>query len=499
MSLLLCGSITLHAQTKKPNIILFLVDDMGWQDCSVPFYKAPTKWNAIYKTPNMERLAAAGVKFTNAYANQNCTPSRISIMTGMNPVNHGVNSWTFEKNISPEENPDMNLKTPQWNINGFCPFDGYENTIYATALPSVLKKAGYTTIHSGKAHFGAYGTPGADPLNLGFDINIGGSAAGQPASYLGIDSFGNRKNNPAKRAVPGLQEFWGKDIFLSEALTQKTLTVLDSVRKNKQPFFLYLAQFAVHTPLQKDKRFIQKYYDAGLDSTEAKYAAMLEGMDKSLGDVMDYLDKNKLSENTVIIFLSDNGGLTDVARGGQPNKHNSPLRSGKTSGYDGGLKVPMIVYFPHLTKAGTICSNNVIVEDMFTTIRQIAGAQNIPVVQKTDGLNLLPLFKGENKYAGRILTWHHPHLMSGRSSDIYPFSAIRINDWKLIYSHTTQKFELYNTAADIGEAHDLFNTNKARAKKMAQQLGAILKKGKAGMPIVKDTGKPVPYPDEIQF
>lgn len=488
-----------NAQTNRPNIIVFLVDDMGWQDCSVAFYKEKTPLNALYKTPNMERLAVAGMKFTNAYGNQNCTPTRISLMTGMNPVNHGVNSWTFEKNISPEEKSDQYLKTPQWNMNGFSPFGGYENTIYATPLPVLLKQGGYTSIHSGKAHFGAYGTPGSDPLNLGFDVNVGGTAAGQPASYLGIDSFGNKKNNPAKRAVPGLQEYWGKDIFLTEALTQKTLSVLDSVRTNSKPFFLYFSQFAVHTPLQVDKRFIQKYYDAGLDSIEAKYAAMIEGMDKSLGDVMDYLKKNKLSKNTVIIFLSDNGGLTDVVRGGNPNVHNSPARSGKTSGYDGGLRVPMIVSWPGVIKENAVCNNNVIVEDVFTTIRNITGVHQLSTVQKVDGLNLIPLFKGHSIDSNRMLTWHHPHLMNGRSPDIFPFSAIRINKWKLIYSHTKQNFELYNTDDDIGEQHNLFSTNKKRAEKMAVELGKILKNGKAGMPLIKATGKTVPYPDEIKF
>jgi arylsulfatase A-like enzyme len=169
-----------HAQQmKRPNIILFLVDDMGWQDCSVPFWTKPTEWNKRYHTPNMERLAAEGMKFTNAYATPVCSPSRVSLMTGMNAAHHKVTNWTLRKDQSVDYKDSM-LLSPDWNINGMSPVPGIEHTVYATPLPLLLKEAGYYTIHCGKAHFGAMETPASDPLNIGFMLNIAGHAAGGP-------------------------------------------------------------------------------------------------------------------------------------------------------------------------------------------------------------------------------------------------------------------------------------------------------------------------------
>lgn len=490
-------SCSLFCQSNKPNIIVFMVDDLGWQDCSLPFFTEKTTWNKLYHTPNLEKLAAQGMKFTNAFGNQNCTPSRVSLMTGMNPINHGVNSWTLDKNISPEEVAFMHLRTPRWKMNGLSKDRTLENSVYATLLPELLVSGGYSTIHIGKAHFAAFSTPGSDPLTLGFQTNIGGFSAGQPASYYGLDSFGFRSNIKVKRAVPHLQEYWGKDIFLTDALTRKALSSLDSLRLLNKPFFLHFSHYAIHTPLQSDKKFVQKYYDQGLDTVEASYAALIEGMDHSLGVLMEYLDQKNLSDRTMIVFLSDNGGLSDVVRGGKRNFHNTPLRSGKTSGYDGGLRIPMVVRWPGVIKASSISTSNVMIEDVFTTIRSVAGVDHLPLIQKTDGLDLMPIFKKQTHIKNRTLTWHHPHLIAGRSSDVYPFSAIRINQWKLIYAHTTEHFELFNTDSDIGEKTNLILQEKQRAARMAKRLGRKLKAGFAYMPILKNTGKAIPYPDEV--
>lgn len=494
--LFVCIGIATHAaaQQRKPNIVVFLVDDMGWQDCSVPFYKEQTRQNRQFRTPNMERLAAKGVKFTNAYANQNCTPSRVSLLTGMNAVNHGVSSWTFHKNKTAGEGGDKKFQSPVWNLNGLSPVPGIPNTVYATPLPQLLRQQGYKTIHVGKAHFGAFDTPGADPLALGFDVNIGGGGAGQPGSYLGLRNFGHQQNNPNPRAVPGLEQYWGKDIFVTEAITQEALKQLDSV--NNKPFFLYIAQFAVHTPIEADNRFVQRYYNMGIDSVEARYAALVEGMDKSLGDIMDYLERKQLHKNTIIIFLSDNGGLTDVARGKPRNEHNSPLRSGKTSGYEGGLRIPMLAYWPGVTRPASVCTQQVIVEDVFTTVLSAAGGNTGQLVQKTDGLNIAPLLKGKTLPANRVLTWHFPHQRSAGSPDVQPFSAIRTGPFKLIYLHKSQTFELYNTDVDIAEQHNLAAAEPARVRAMATELGKRLKAGKAAMLVNTNTGKGVPYPDE---
>jgi arylsulfatase A-like enzyme len=489
---------TIVAQKPAPNIIFFLVDDMGWQDCSVPFYNEVTRQNKLFHTPNMEKLAAGGTKFTQAYANQNCTPTRVSIMTGMNVVDHHVTTWTLEKNKNSE--PDaLGLMQPGWNKNGFSHVAGYENSFYATALPQVLKQNGYTTIHIGKAHFGPFGTPGADPGNLGFEVNIGGTAAGHPASYYGLDSFGNSVIKKNIRAVPGLEKYWGQDIFLTEALTIEAIKEIQKAGNKSQPFFLYLAHYAVHTPIVADKRFVNRYYKMGLDSTEAKYASLVEGMDKSLGDIMQYLEEKKLADNTIIIFLSDNGGLTDVARGESRNYHNAPLRSGKTSGYEGGLRVPMIIRWPGVTAPASVCRENVMAEDLFNTIISMAGIKNAVTVQSSRGLDIFSYAGKKNKWPSRLLTWHYPHSHNGRNKDVQPFSIIREGKWKLMYFHLDSRFELYDTESDISESKNLSEKEKERILSMAKKLGTILRMHKAPMPSLMSTGKAVPYPDEIKW
>ena len=204
--------------TQQPNIVLFLVDDMGWQDTSEPFWNQRTPLNNRYHTPNMERMARMGVKFTQAYACPVSTPTRVSLLTGMNAARHRVTNWTELKNtLTDATDPDLTI--PAWNVNGITPDPTVKRAVYATTLPMLLKKKGYTTIHCGKAHFGAFGTLGAEPKNLGFDINIAGHAGGHPASYQGLKNFGNDDmGDPMSlQAVPGLRKYHGKDINLTEA------------------------------------------------------------------------------------------------------------------------------------------------------------------------------------------------------------------------------------------------------------------------------------------
>ena len=220
----------------------------GWQDTSVPFWNQRTAYNDLYSTPNMERLAAEGMKFTQAYATPVCSPTRVSLMTGMNAARHRVTNWTLKKDaLQPMETNHPTLSFPEWNVNGMSPVEGDSKAVHATPLPKLLHDAGYYTVHTGKAHFGAIGTPGDNPLNLGFDINIAGHAAGAPESYLGTENFGNGKEGKAVWAVPGLEKYHGKDIYLTEALTRESLSALDSI-KGKKPFFLYMSHYAVHTP-----------------------------------------------------------------------------------------------------------------------------------------------------------------------------------------------------------------------------------------------------------
>jgi len=251
------GSGEVHAQTKeRPNIIVFIVDDMGWEDTSVPFWKEKTPLNNFYQTPNIERLASQGMKFTQAYASSVCSPSRVSLMSGMNAARHRVTNWTLNRNASVDAKDDE-LDFPLWNVNGMQPVDTIERSVFVNSLPQLLKENGYLTVHAGKAHFGAVGTPGADPINLGFDVNIAGHAAGGPGSFLGTENFGNNKDGTPKSpwGVPGLEEYYGQDIFLTEALTQKALKVLNDSLSNQKPFFLYMSHYAVHVPFNSDKRF----------------------------------------------------------------------------------------------------------------------------------------------------------------------------------------------------------------------------------------------------
>ncbi|MBJ2173244.1 sulfatase [Aureibaculum sp. A20] len=483
----------------QPNIVLFLVDDMGWQDTSVPFWNKRTPFNDLYQTPNMERLANEGMKFTQAYATAVCSPTRISLMTGMNAAKHQVTNWTLNKDaIQPMESNHKTLSFPNWNVNGMSPVAGDKNAVYATPLPQVLNDAGYYTIHSGKAHLGAIGTPGENPLNLGFDVNIAGHAAGAPASYYGLDNFGNGKKGQEKWAVPGLEQYHGKDIFLTEAITIEAIKAVDTAVQKQQPFFLYMSHYAIHSPIMGDDRFVQKYYEKGIDSTEAKYASMIEGMDKSLGDIMDFLEEKNIVDNTIILFMSDNGGLSALARGGKPNTHNKPLNSGKGSAYEGGIREPMLVKWPGKVKEKSVTDDYVIIEDFYPTILEMAGIQNPKTVQEVDGQSFIPILREEKTNTNeRPLFWHYPNEWGVSGPGIGASSAVRLGDWKLIYFYKNQKLELFNITEDIGELKNLVEINPEKAKALAIILTDYLKEVKAQIPANKKNGKQIPYPAEV--
>ena len=491
----------------RPNIILFMVDDMGWQDTSVPFDSLPTALNRKYHTPNMERLAAKGVKFTAAYASAISSPSRCSLMTGMNEARHRVTNWTLNCDAKVDEQDDR-IAVPDWNVNGIQPTAGIAHSTHATSFVQLLQAAGYHTIHCGKAHFGAKSTPSADPLNYGFDVNIAGHAAGGPASYLGEKGFGYNPDgtpwHPNGFATPGLDKYHYTPTFLTEALTREALAALDTVPPSA-PFFLYMAHYAVHVPLEADKRFIDKY--SHLHPAEAKYATLVEGMDKSLGDIMDYLDAHNLANNTIILFMSDNGGLaySGCGRGGGPNELNAPLRSGKGSAYEGGVRVPMIAYWPGVTQAAAECSNYVIIEDFFPTILDMAqvscSASSLP--QITDGVSFVPLLKGERSADTRPIYWNTPNIWISTAHDAYreegigATCAIRRGSFKLIYRYKDGSKELYNLARDIGETTDLSRSMPGKTAELSGLLGRYLRSVQAQRPTFKADGTPCPWPDEI--
>lgn len=487
----------IHAE-KRPNILLFLVDDMGWQDTSVPFWNQKTTNNETYETPNMERLARKGMKFTQAYANSISSPSRVSLFTGMNSACHRVTNWTLERNKSTDAQNE-NLNYPQWNVNGFCQQDKIERCTYATSLAQVLKDNGYYTIHCGKAHFAARTTPGENPLNLGFDININGGAAGAPGSYLGVNNFGNACDGRRTSvfAVPGLEEYYGKDIFLTEALTLEAIKALDKVKQEDKPFFLYMSHYAIHGPIEKDMRFYEKYKKKGLSDTDAGYAALLEGMDKSLGDLMDYLENNKLMDNTIILFMSDNGGMATEFYGLNPlYMQNAPLNSGKGAAHEGGIREPMIVYWPEVTAPRSECNKYLIIEDFYPTILEMAQIKRYHTVQHIDGVSFVPLLKGTGDSSKkRSLYWNFPNGWGKPGPGFGASCTIRKGDWKLIYYYGTQKKELFNIAEDISEKHNLAEEYPDMLRRLSKELSVYLRQKKAQRPSFKNTGEPVPWPD----
>lgn len=490
------GNIAAAKVEKRPNILLFLVDDMGWQDTSVPFWIEQTPFNRLYHTPSMEKLAAEGMKFTAAYSCSVCSPTRVSLISGMNAARHRVTNWTLRRN-TPVDAKDEQLDFPKWNVNGSQPTDTVPQSVQITPLPQILHDNGYFTIHCGKAHFGAMGTPAANPLTLGFDLNIAGHAAGSPGSYLGEKYFGNKEKggHTPPWGVPGLEKYHGDSINLTEVLTREAIQAIDKAQTTGKPFYLYMAHYAVHVPLEPDHRFYPKYKAMGLPEPEARYASMVESMDKSLGDLMDYLDKKGLTENTIILFMSDNGGLSAHARGGQPHTHNVPLKSGKGSAYEGGIREPMIVKWPGKVKPASFCNDYLIIEDFFPTILEMAGVKKYKTAQKVDGKSFIPmLLQAGTTAAGRDLFWHYPNRWGGTGPGIGTTSTIRSGDWKLIHWYKDGENELYNIAEDIGENRDLSAAHPEIVLKLAKKLGEYLRSVDAQLPEDKVTKVFCPYP-----
>lgn len=474
LSLLAVGSLV-NAQ-ERPNIIVFLVDDMGLMDTSIPFI-TDKDGNAVrqplndwYRTPNMERMANQGVRFSTFYAQSVSSPSRASIMTGQNATRHGTTNWI---------NAETNNKTPfgptGWNWDGI--------TKSTVTLPRILQQAGYKTIHVGKAHFGHIGSEGEDPLNVGFDVNIAGSSIGHPGSYYGEYGYGNIKGQKA-RAVQGLSKYHGTDTFLSEALTLEANEQIDRAVTEKKPFFLYLAHYAVHSPFEADKRFIDNYTDPSKSDQAKAFATLIEGMDKSLGDVIDHLEQLDIAENTLILFLGDNG--SDAPLGDEKGHYSSaPLRGKKGSEYEGGMRVPFIASWATSNKAnplqqrlpiqeGSIQQQIGTVMDILPTIASVTEI-NLPENYITDGFDLSKQLRGEkNKERSEKFLMHFPHEHRGSY-----FTTYRDGDWKLIYYYNPQlpdkpMIELYNLNKDPIEIHNLATTEPQILTKMllamSQQL-----------------------------
>ena len=489
------------AEDNRPNIILFMVDDMGWQDTSLPFWTEKTHYNNTFETPNMERLARQGMMFTQAYANSISSPTRCSLITGTNAARHRVTNWTLQKNIKTDQ-PSEILETPNWNYNGIAQVPGTNNTYVGTSFVQILKNSGYHTIHCGKAHLGAIDTPGEDPHHWGFEVNVAGHAAGGPASYLGERNYGYTKEGKPTSlfAIPGLEKYWGTNTFLTEALTQEAIKALDKAKKYNQPFFLYMSHYAIHVPINRDARFFDKYKKKGLSDREAAYAALIEGMDKSLGDLMDWIENNGEADNTIIIFMSDNGGLSNVAgaRDGELYTQNYPLNCGKGSLYEGGIREPMIVYWPNITPPGSRCDKYLTIEDFYPTILEMAQIKKYQTVQPIDGISFVPLLKQTGDPSkGRSLIWNMPNNWDGSGPGINFNCAIRKGDWKLVYYYSSGKKELFNITKDIGEKQDVSTQHPDIVKRLSKELGQYLRKVDAQRPTFKNNEQSCPWPDEV--
>ncbi|MBB5438129.1 arylsulfatase A-like enzyme [Pedobacter sp. AK017] len=450
---------------KKPNIIFFLVDDLGWRDVE-PF------GTTFYETPNLKQLAKESMRFTNAYAAcPVCSPTRASLMTGKYPARTQTTEYFGASQ------PEQIVKNPKLRTRNILLPAQYRDylPLEETTIAEALKAGGYTTMIAGKWHLGD--SEKYWPENQGFDYNFGGFAKGHPSSYF------SPYNNPKLSDGP-------EGEYLPERLTKETLGFIDN-NKNS-PFFIYYSFYSVHTPLQAKKENIAKYelkkQKLGIKDefgTEGKktvrlnqghttYAAMVEEVDLTVGAVIAKLKSLNLYENTIIVFFSDNGGL--AVSEGNPTA-NAPLRAGKGWLYEGGIREPMIIRWPGVTKANSICEEPVVSTDFYPTLLQMAGLPQIPK-QHIDGKNLLPLLK-QKPMQRRAIYWHYPHY-GGQGGA--PGSVIRDGDWKLIRFYETDTEELYNLKVDIGEKNNRIDKEPVVLKKLQTKLNKWLVEQKAILP-----------------
>lgn len=486
-----------------PNILFILADDLGWQDTSVTLGSSRTRVSAHYRTPAIERLAREGMRFTQAYSCAVCSPSRVSLMTGLNEARHGVTQWTSVSGPEPSTDlPHPTLAYARWNWNGLQPAAGLDASVSRPTLPALLRAAGYRTMIFGKGHLGAAGTPGADPKEFGFDVRIGGRDAGGIGSYWGTKNFGAKANPNTLLRARDLESYFGQEIHFTEALTREAAREIRAAVADGKPFFCYFAHFAPHTPIEPDERFAPAYRASGLDATEAAYASLIAGMDKSVGDLLALLDELGVAENTLVVFTSDNGGLSHSQRSMEkPHTHNAPLSSGKGSHHEGGIRVPLFARWPGVVKAGAVTPAPVIIYDWMPTLLECGGAK---APTDLDGRSVLPLLRGQSdEWPARALVWHFPNFWGPprrpgpvEGPGFGPSSTIRRGNWKLVYFHTDRRFELFNLADDPGEAHDLAAREPLRVRELADELTAYLHRHRAAMPVVKATGVPVPLPAE---
>ena len=435
----------------RPNVLIFLVDDMGVMDSSVPFLSGENgrpkmhPLNQAYRTPQLERLAKMGTRFEQFYANSVCSPSRVSLMTGQSSARHHVTQW-----IDPARK-NSGARGPQdWR------WEGVTKDLWT--LPRMLQQEGYRTIHVGKGHFGPKGKPGSDPSTTGFDVAIAGSEIGQPASYYGKDNYGIGKSKT--HAVPDLDAYHGKDIFLTEACTQEMKREISVAVDARKPFFAYMPYYALHSPFMSDPRYAPNYAGSEKSAQWKSFATLVEGMDASVGALLDHLVELGVAQDTLIIFLGDNG--SDAPLGAEHGYSSSaPLRGKKGTHYEGGMRVPCIIAWGQENKqvaaqkklpiqAGAWSREMGSILDVVPTLLNLL---DVTSKQTFDGADLAPLLRGEKRDAEQAFLMHFPH--EHRSSY---YTVYRRGSWKLIYHYTKpagKRCELFDLANDPFETTNL--------------------------------------------
>ena len=454
----LLASLSLIAK-KETNFVFFLVDDMGMMDLG-------TYGSTFHETPNIDNLAKTGLKFNYGYAAcPVCSPTRASIMTGRHPVRVDITDWI----PGSSNNKKNKLLHPQ---------DRDNLALKEVTIAEELKSHGYQTFFAGKWHLG---NQGHWPTDQGFDINIGGHHRGSPPG-----GYYSPWNNPVLKSKK-------KDEYLTERLTEESTRFLEK-RDADKPFLLYLSYYNIHTPIQPYRKHIDHYQKkaegfSGTTPTEQEHsgqtrmrqdnpalASMVSAVDDSVGTLLAKLDELGLSDDTVVIFFSDNGGLSTKPKMGPGS--NSPLRAGKGWLYEGGIREPTIIRAPGVTQAGSVSNQPIVSMDFFPTMLELAGLPLRPKLH-ADGRSLMPELKGK-KGKTRPLFWHYPHY---HGSTWKPGASIRDGDWKLIKFYDHEKVELYNLKEDRSEANDLAKQNSKIAKDLEYKLVTWQKRMNAKLPM----------------
>ncbi len=412
---------------QRPNVLFILVDDLGWRDLGC-------YGNTIHETPSIDRLATGGMRFTNGYAAcPICGPSRAAIMTGQFPSRTGYT----DNFINRKKRIRQSMKLEHFT------------------LAEAFNAGGYQTGFVGKWHLTADAS--RLPTDQGFDVNVAGSSWGHPM-----------KGYFSPYQMPGLDN-GAKGEYLTDRLTSEAIRVMEGFAKKDKPWLMYLSYYTVHSPFhakaEKVKKYKAKASRAKARRLNAKYAAMVESLDDNVGRVLRWLDEKGLRKNTIIVFTSDNGGFHMAT-------HNRPLRGYKGELYDGGIRVPWIVQWPGVTKAGSVCDKPVHGVDFYPTLLAMTG-QALRPKQHRDGVSLVPLLKREADLHRGPLVWHYPVSLPRHNSE--PGSAIRVGDWKYMQYYEEGRRELYNLKDDIGEKKNLAKRMPAKTAEMRAQLNAVLK------------------------